>query len=135
MASEQHVEQVPGSPPNRSNFLVPSPVPTRRNRTYSQSERALKAPLLKGIIKSFCRQKGHGFITHEDSTEPLFVHISDVDGEYVPLEGDEVTFRTISIPPRNEKKQACHVVITHLKPGVKHERWDSPASSSGSGDS
>ena len=51
-----------------------------------------------------------------------------VDGEYVPKEGDEVTFRTIVMPPRMEKKQACHVVITHLKPGVSHERWDSPVS-------
>lgn len=44
----------------------------------------------------------------------------------MPKEGDEVTFRTIPIPPRMEKKQAAHVVITHLKPGVTHERWDSP---------
>ena len=49
-----------------------------------------------------------------------------IDGEYVPKEGDEVTYRTITMPPRMEKKQACHVVITHLKPGVTHERWDSP---------
>ncbi|KAK7507884.1 hypothetical protein BaRGS_00000849 [Batillaria attramentaria] len=82
--------------------------------------------MLKGTIKSFCRQRGHGFITPENGTDPIFVHISDIDGEYVPKPGDEVTFRTISMPPKFEKKQACHVVITHLMPGVTHERWDSP---------
>ncbi|KAL8596524.1 hypothetical protein ACOMHN_041586 [Nucella lapillus] len=138
MALQHHNDVgVPGSPDTSTHFLIPSPVPTRRSRTYSQSDRALKAPEKKGVIKSFCRQKGHGFIIPEDSTDPLFVHISDIDGEYCPLPGDEVTFRTISIPPRNEKKQACHVIITHLKPGEVHDRWDLPVPPSvpSSGDS
>lgn len=59
------------------------------------------------------------------------IHIShivcySIDGEYVPKEGDEVTYKTVLIPPRNEKIQAVHVKITHLKPGVSHEKWDSP---------
>ncbi|KAK7112076.1 calcium-regulated heat-stable protein 1-like [Littorina saxatilis] len=119
--------KISGSPDaHQIHFSIPSPVPTRRNRTFSQSERAKSAPVLKGTIKSFCRQRGHGFITPEDDSPPIFVHISDIDGEFVPKEGDEVSFRTILIPPRMEKKQAAHVVITHLKPGVTHERWDSP---------
>ncbi|XP_076442944.1 calcium-regulated heat-stable protein 1-like [Babylonia areolata] len=101
-------------------------VPTRRERTMSQCEKAKQSPLLRGLVKSFCRQRGHGFITPEDGTDDIFVHISDVDGEYVPKEGDEVTFHTLWMPPKMEKKQACHVVITHLTPGVTHERWDSP---------
>ena len=52
--------------------------------------------------------------------------LPSIDGEWVPLEGDEVTYKQVHIPPKNEKLQAVHVVITHLKPGVHHERWDSP---------
>lgn len=46
-----------------------------------------------------------------------------VEGEYVPMEGDEVTYKMCSIPPKNEKLQAVEVVITHLAPGTKHETW------------
>lgn len=46
-----------------------------------------------------------------------------VEGEYVPVEGDEVTYKMCSIPPKNEKLQAVEVVITHLAPGTKHETW------------
>ncbi|KAB0402822.1 hypothetical protein E2I00_020132 [Balaenoptera physalus] len=67
--------------PLRGN-VVPSPLPTRRTRTFSA-----------------------------------------VEGEYVPVEGDEVTYKMCSIPPKNEKLQAVEVVITHLAPGTKHETW------------
>lgn len=50
-----------------------------------------------------------------------------IEGEYVPKEGDEVTYQKCLIPPRNEKYQAIHVKITHLAPGVTHEKWDSPS--------
>ncbi|KAL8576702.1 hypothetical protein ACOMHN_025175 [Nucella lapillus] len=134
MASPRDIPQVQaannmtisGSPDGRPHLKLPSPVPTRRNRTFSQSEKARQAPMLRGVVRSFCRQRGHGFITPEDGSDPLFVHISDIDGEYVPKQGDEVSYRTILIPPKMEKKQACHVVITHLKAGISHERWDSP---------
>ncbi|XP_033757137.1 calcium-regulated heat-stable protein 1-like [Pecten maximus] len=118
-----------GSPRNR--FLVPSPIPTRRTRTLSQSDSAKKSEVYSGIVKAFCRQKGHGFIQElqEDDVhpnqEPLFVHISDIDGEYVPKEGDHVSFKKILIPPKKEKYHAVHVVITHLEEGVSHEKWDS----------
>lgn len=46
-----------------------------------------------------------------------------VEGEYVPVEGDEVTYKMCSIPPKHEKLQAVEVVITHLAPGTKHETW------------
>jgi len=108
-------------------FLVPSPVPTRRNRTYSQSERASAGPTHFGRIKSFCRQKGHGFITPNDGQEPIFVHISDIDGELVPLEGDEVSYKRCPMPPKFEKFSAVHVVITRAREGSTHERWDGQA--------
>ena len=46
-----------------------------------------------------------------------------MEGEYVPVEGDEVTYKMCSIPPKHEKLQAVEVVITHLAPGTKHETW------------
>nr|XP_038941233.1 calcium-regulated heat stable protein 1 isoform X1 [Rattus norvegicus] len=49
--------------------------------------------------------------------------VASVEGEYVPVEGDEVTYKMCSIPPKNEKLQAVEVVITHLAPGTKHETW------------
>lgn len=41
------------------------------------SERALGNPLESGKIKSFCRERGHGFVTPEKGGEDIFVHISE----------------------------------------------------------
>ncbi|KAJ1097937.1 hypothetical protein NDU88_003053 [Pleurodeles waltl] len=103
--------------------LIPSPIPTRRTRTFSASVRASEGPMYKGICKCFCRSKGHGFITPADGGPDIFLHISDIEGEYVPTEGDEVTYKLCTVPPKNEKIQAVEVVITHLAPGTKHETW------------
>ncbi|KAL0617433.1 Calcium-regulated heat-stable protein 1 [Plecturocebus cupreus] len=108
--------------PLRGN-VVPSPLPTRRTRTFSATVRASQGPVYKGVCKCFCRSKGHGFITPADGGPDIFLHISDVEGEYVPVEGDEVTYKMCSIPPKNEKLQAVEVIITHLAPGTKHETW------------
>ncbi|XP_004456187.1 calcium-regulated heat-stable protein 1 isoform X2 [Dasypus novemcinctus] len=108
--------------PVRGN-VVPSPLPTRRTRTFSATVRASQGPVYRGVCKCFCRSKGHGFITPADGGPDIFLHISDVEGEYVPVEGDEVTYKMCSIPPKNEKLQAVEVVITHLAPGTKHETW------------
>jgi len=93
----------------------------------SMSERAAEGPTFHGTVQMFCRQKGHGFIHPEEGQkEDIFVHISDIEGEWVPKEGDQVTYKTVSLPMKVEKKQATHVQITHLMPGVHHERWDAP---------
>jgi len=114
---------VSGSP-RGDHFLVPSPIPTRRTRTYSQSERARAGPTVHGRIKSFCREKGHGFIVPlESHGDPIFVHISDVDGELVPREGDEVTYKLCAMPPKYEKFCAVHVIIVHPRDDIPHERW------------
>jgi len=44
-----------------------------------RSERARAGPTRHGLIKSFCRQKGHGFIIPRDGKDPnpIFVHISE----------------------------------------------------------
>ncbi|XP_028913775.1 calcium-regulated heat-stable protein 1 isoform X1 [Ornithorhynchus anatinus] len=92
-------------------------------RKRKSTVRASEGPVYKGVCKCFCRSKGHGFITPADGGPDIFLHISDVEGEYVPVEGDEVTYKMCSIPPKNEKLQAVEVVITHLVPGTKHETW------------
>ncbi|CAL8302428.1 unnamed protein product [Lota lota] len=102
---------------------LPSPLPTKRTRTYSASVRATSGPVYKGVCRNFSRSRGHGFIQPSQGGEDIFVHISDIDGEYVPMEGDEVTYKVCPIPPKNQKIQAVEVVITHLNPGTKHETW------------
>lgn len=107
-----------------SKFLVPSPIPTRRNRTFSQSERAAQGDTYSGKVKEFCRYKGHGYIVADETNECIFVHISDIEGEFVPKEGDDVTFKLCPLPFNPHKKQAVHVHIKHLAPGVTHETWN-----------
>ncbi|XP_023610974.1 calcium-regulated heat-stable protein 1 isoform X3 [Myotis lucifugus] len=62
--------------PLRSN-VVPSPLPTRRTRTFSATVRASQGPIYKGVCKCFCRSKGHGFITPADGGPDIFLHISE----------------------------------------------------------
>lgn len=108
----------------------PSPLPTKRNRTYSATVRARSGPVFKGVCKNFSRSQGHGFIRPAHGGEDIFVHISDVEGEYVPMEGDEVTYKVCPVPPKNLKVQAVEVVITNLTPGTKHETWSGQVISS-----
>ncbi|XP_068439066.1 cold shock domain-containing protein C2a [Clinocottus analis] len=102
---------------------LPSPLPTKRTRTYSATVRAKSGPVFKGVCKNFSRSQGHGFLRPSHGGEDIFVHISDIDGEYVPVEGDEVTYKVCAIPPKNQKIQAVEVVLTHLNPVTKHETW------------
>lgn len=53
-----------------------------------------------------------------------------IEGEYVPAEGDEVTYKVSRVPPKNIKVQAVEVKIIHLKPGTKHETWSGQVISS-----
>lgn len=114
------VASIPSSP---SHLQLPSPIITRRTRTASTSDRAMRNPIEEGKVRSFSRSKGHGFITPANGGDDIFVHISDVEGEYVPLPGDEVSYRLCFIPPKFEKVQAIHVQITHLTP-EKHSKWE-----------
>nr|XP_015215993.1 PREDICTED: calcium-regulated heat stable protein 1 isoform X2 [Lepisosteus oculatus] len=118
------------SPSPMRGYLIPSPLPTRRSRTCSAAARAAEGPVFPGVCKCFSRSKGHGFITPADGGADIFVHISDIEGEYVLVEGDEVTYKLCSIPPKHEKVQAVEVKITHLAPGAKHETWSGTAVSS-----
>jgi len=124
----------PDNSPNRSlsNSLLqlPSPITTRRTRTASTSARALANPIETGVVKSFSRGKGHGFITPHSGGDTIFVHISDIEGEYVPMPGDEVKYRLCIIPPKNEKHQAVHVEIINFCP-EKHKKWEDSSNDEG----
>ncbi|XP_060520611.1 cold shock domain-containing protein CG9705 [Cylas formicarius] len=112
------------SPPSSPfpSHLVPSPLITRRTRTASTCEKIVTDVLYYGTIKAFCREKGHGFIIPENGGENIFVHVSDIEGEFVPLPDDRVSYRLCPIPPKFEKYQAVHVQIVDLKPHL-HKRW------------
>lgn len=49
--------------------------------------------------------------------------LTSIEGEYVPVEGDEVTYKMCPIPPKNQKFQAVEVVLTQLAPHTPHETW------------
>jgi len=127
LSSESDLTEMSLSP-SSSSFLssLTHLVPTRRNRTASACQRAVDAPEVKGKITHFFRQKGHGFIAPENTdgeVEKIFVHVSDIDSEVVPQVGDSVTYRPIQIPPKHDKLQATHVLITKFN-GERHFTWD-----------
>lgn len=74
---------------------------------------------------SVCRVKKRSSVSSFVTFWPVpFLSVSSsIEGEYVPIEGDEVSYKLCSIPPKHEKVQAVEVTITHLKPGTKHETW------------
>lgn len=76
------------------------------------------------MIESFCRNKGHGFIKSLDGSESIFLHISDIEGEWIPKEGDIVSYKKALMPPKMVKHQAVHVNYVHLKDGTNHEQWE-----------
>ncbi|PIK46278.1 putative calcium-regulated heat stable protein 1-like isoform X2 [Apostichopus japonicus] len=94
--------------------------------SLDRSRSAADNPQKTGVIAEFCKKRGHGFITPDESPDRLFVHVSDVEGEYVPMAGDHVTYKECPIPPKRSKVQAVEVIITHLAPGTKHHRWEDP---------
>lgn len=55
----------------------PSPLPTKRTRTYSATVRAHSGPVFKGVCKNFSRSQGHGFLRPSHGGEDIFVHISE----------------------------------------------------------
>lgn len=51
-----------------------------------------KESVLTGKIKFWNSAKGFGFITEDETSKEYFAHITNVKGEDVPQENDEVTF-------------------------------------------
>ncbi|KAF3846959.1 hypothetical protein F7725_004037 [Dissostichus mawsoni] len=80
-------------------YLIPALCPPR-NRTCSATARALDGPSFTGLCKCFSRSKGHGFITPSDGGNDIFVHISDIEGEYVPVGGRRGELQSLLHPPQ-----------------------------------
>eukprot|EP00090_Calanus_glacialis_P022823 TRINITY_DN35147_c0_g1_i1.p1 TRINITY_DN35147_c0_g1~~TRINITY_DN35147_c0_g1_i1.p1 ORF type:complete len:190 (+),score=45.91 TRINITY_DN35147_c0_g1_i1:151-720(+) len=108
-----------------SSFLLESTLLPRRIRTDSVSER-IKGEIQCGTVTYFCKSRGHGYIQpSQNSGEEHFVHVSDVESDVVPLNGDQVSYRLCPIPPKFEKCQAVNVTITKMS-DQSHKRWDTP---------
>jgi hypothetical protein len=50
--------------------------------------------------------------------------LNSIEDDYVPKQGDRVTFKKMLMPPKNEKIMAVHIKLLHLADGVKHESWE-----------
>jgi len=112
-----------GSSFEDSSFLLENTLIPRRSRTSSISER-IKSETQNGTVTYFCRSRGHGFL-RDDHGEEHFVHVSDIESDFVPMKGDKVSYRLCPIPPKFERSQAVNVQITQMSPST-HKRWDSP---------
>merc|ERR1712154_156108 len=113
-----------GSSFEDSSFLLENTLLPRRSRTSSISDR-IKSGTQRGTVSYFCRSRGHGYILGEGSGEEHFVHVSDIESDFVPMKDDKVTFRLCPIPPKFERCQAVNVEITVMSSST-HRRWDSP---------
>ena len=92
----------------------------RRSRTASVTE-AIQEDVLHGEVTYFCKSKGHGFIKDEHDDQEHFVHVSDIESDFVPMQGDKVSYKLCPIPPKFEKCQAVHVQIVKMSP-TNHKR-------------
>ena len=52
----------------------------------------------------------------------MFVHISDIEGEFIPRKGDKVRYHMCPMPPKFDKFQAVHLEIVDFTP-EKHHKW------------
>ncbi len=50
------------------------------------------------------------------------MHISDIEGEYIPRKGDKVRYQVCPMPPRFDKPQGVHIQIIDFTPEV-HHKW------------
>jgi len=115
-----------GSSFEDSSFLLENTLLPRRSRTSSVSDK-IKSGTQRGTVSYFCRSRGHGFILGDGDGEEHFVHVSDIESDFVPMKEDKVTFRLCPIPPKFERCQAVNVQITEMS-SSPHRRWDSPQS-------
>ena len=53
---------------------------------------------------------------------PVFMHISDIEGEYCPRKGDRVRYLVCPMPPRFDKPQGVCIKIIDFTPEV-HKKW------------
>jgi len=88
--------------------------------------------LAKGVVKFFNSRKGYGFITPEDGTGDVFVHMSaiiaDSDEQKILNQYDEVTYE---ITEGQKGPQASDVVVTKKAPPQPRSNYQSRGSSGG----
>eukprot|EP00093_Oithona_nana_P004890 04890.XXX_48180_49206_1 [CDS] Oithona nana genome sequencing. len=53
---------------------------------------------------------------------PVFMHISDIEGEFIPRKGDKVRYQVCPMPPRFDKPQGVHIQIIDFTP-ERHRKW------------
>ena len=63
----------------------------------------------KGVVKFFNSQKGFGFISPEDGSKDLFVHVSEVDGGGDLQDGENVEYEI-----GESRKGPCAVSVRAL---------------------
>eukprot|EP00088_Acartia_fossae_P011844 TRINITY_DN16036_c0_g1_i1.p1 TRINITY_DN16036_c0_g1~~TRINITY_DN16036_c0_g1_i1.p1 ORF type:complete len:211 (-),score=30.43 TRINITY_DN16036_c0_g1_i1:186-782(-) len=97
-----------------------------------------------GTIVYFCRIRGHGFIRPDQptpsrseesgnntengsnkSTQDIFLHISDIENDFVPGSGDRVSYQLLPMPPKFEKYQAVHARVIDIT-DAPHKFWSTP---------
>jgi len=94
---------------------MPDVIVTRRSRTDSVCGRILEEEE-SGVVKYFCKSRGHGFVSPAAGGEDLFVHISDVESEFVPKSGDRVSYRLCPIPPKFDRFQVRVFLLQKQSP-------------------
>jgi cold shock CspA family protein len=107
--------------PLPEGYHLPELIITRRTRTLSMSGR-IENEVNTGTVRFFCRSKGHGFIDPDDACDPFFMHITDIEGEFIPRRGDKVTFRLCPMPPKFQRYQAVCIHITDFTTET-HHKW------------
>ena len=50
------------------------------------------------------------------------MHISDIEGEYIPRKGDRVRYNQCPMPPRFDRPQAVQIQIIDFTPEA-HHKW------------
>ncbi len=90
--------------------------------------------LAKGVVKFFNSQKGYGFITPEDGTGDVFVHMSaiiaDSDEQKILNQYDEITYEIVE---GKKGPQASEVVVTKKAPPQPRTTYQSRGGGGGGG--
>lgn len=105
---------------------IHSTLPWRRRHICSH----LRVSEYTNIILEIYNKKKILIIVASICLTTVLFFLSSIEGEYVPMEGDEVTYKVCPVPPKNIKFQAVDVVITNLSSGRKHETWSGQVISS-----
>ena len=84
----EQVRVVPGSAPDRSR-----PAPRQPDRPAVRPGGALT-----GVVAWYAADKGFGFLTPDDGSGDVFVHLKELRDDGVPQEGDRVEFGVVDSP-------------------------------------